>query len=100
MIAWSHDLAWVNQLYAPTMHSGYPWDLLRVPAPGVRYVVVSRERQTELSALWDGNGDADILVAPNGIDPYSFLGLSLKPGLSCIVFASSSDSWCCCYRSA
>ncbi len=76
MIAWSHDLAWVNQLYAPTMHGGYPWDLLRVPAPGVRYVVVSRERQTELSALWDGNGDADILVASNGIDPYSFLGLS------------------------
>ena len=76
MIAWTHDLAWVNQLYAPAMHSGYPWDLLRVPAPGVRYVVVSRERQTELSALWDGNGDSDILVAPNGIDPYSFLGLS------------------------
>jgi len=76
MIAWGHDLAWVNQLYAPTMHSGYPWDLLRVPAPGVRYVVVSRERQTELSALWDGNGEADIVVVPNGIDPYSFLGLS------------------------
>ncbi len=76
MVAWCHDLAWANQLYTPAMHSGYPWDLLRVPAPGVRYVVVSKERQTELSALWDGDGRADILVAPNGIDPYSFLGLS------------------------
>jgi len=75
VIAWCHDLSWTNPLYIPSMHGGYPWDLLRTPAPGARYVVVSEERKLELLGLWAGQGDA-VAVVPNGIDPAAFLRLS------------------------
>lgn len=75
MIAWSHDLAWSNPLYVPALHAGYPWDLLRRPAPNTRYVTVSAERKLELVALWGGDED-DITVIPNGIDVAAALGLS------------------------
>jgi mannosylglucosylglycerate synthase len=73
VIAWCHDLAWTNPLYQSEMHSGYPWDLLRLPAPHVRYVVISKERERELIGLW-GGGEADVI--PNGIDAAGFLRLS------------------------
>lgn len=77
MIAWSHDLAWSNPLYVPVLHEGYPWDLLRHPAPHTRYVTVSGERKLELAALW-GCGEDDITVIPNGINASSTLGLSRR----------------------
>jgi glycosyltransferase involved in cell wall biosynthesis len=73
-IAWCHDLSWTNPLYVPSMHPGYPWDLLRTPAPSVTYVTVSEERRDELRALWGGNGP--ISVVPNGIEVEAFLRLS------------------------
>jgi glycosyltransferase involved in cell wall biosynthesis len=75
VIAWCHDLAWTNPLYQPAMHDGYPWDLLRVPAPNVRYVMVSDERKHELLRIW-GNFRGPVSVIPNGIDTRSFLRLS------------------------
>lgn len=75
VLAWTHDLAWVNPLYMPSMHPGYPWDLLRVPAPGVRYVTVSEERNRELRALW-GETESCASVVPNGIDLAGLLRLS------------------------
>ncbi len=75
IIAWCHDLAWTNPLYLPHMHDGYPWDLLRVPAPHVRYVTVSEERKTELQRIW-GAYEGPISVIPNGIDVRTFLRLS------------------------
>ena len=73
IVAWCHDLAWTNPLYIPALHDGYPWDLLRLPAPGVRYVTVSEERRKELLGLW---GRGEVTVVPNGIDVESFLRLS------------------------
>lgn len=74
VIAWCHDLAWTNPLYLPAMHDGYPWDLLRVPAPNTRYVTVSDERLLELEGIWDGQ-EGDVRVVPNGIDVPDFLRL-------------------------
>lgn len=74
-IAWCHDLAWANPLYLPAMHAGYPWDLLRVPAPNTQYVTVSQERADSLLGLWDGI-PGELRVIPNGIDVSSFLRLS------------------------
>jgi glycosyltransferase involved in cell wall biosynthesis len=73
-IAWCHDLAWTNPLYLPAMHEGYPWSLLRQPAPNTQYVTVSDERRIELLDLWDGL-DRSVVVVPNGIDPVRFLRL-------------------------
>lgn len=75
VIAWCHDLSWANPLYLPGMHPGYPWDLLRVRAPKVRYVTVSEERRRELLALWHGRGSEWVDVISNGIDPEPFLRL-------------------------
>lgn len=74
-IAWCHDLSWVNPLYIPRMHEGYPWNLLRLRAPNVAYVVISQERERELASLW-GTDETAISVIPNGIDPAHFLRLS------------------------
>lgn len=75
IIAWCHDLAWANPLYIPTMHQGYPWELLRAPAPNTSYVTVSRERRVELAHLWGGD-ETRITVVPNGVDAPDSLRLS------------------------
>lgn len=74
LAAWCHDLSWVNPLYRPQMRPGYPWDLLRTPAPGVPYVAISGERAAEMRGLWGEAGD--VRVIPNGIDAASFLRLT------------------------
>jgi glycosyltransferase involved in cell wall biosynthesis len=74
-IAWCHDLAWINSLYTPVMHSGYPWSLLRIPAPDVNYVTVSHERMHELVSLWGGH-NGPVSVIPNGVDVAEILHLS------------------------
>jgi glycosyltransferase involved in cell wall biosynthesis len=76
-IAWCHDLSWVNPLYVPRMHAGFPWTLLHLPAPQVRYVVISEERRRELERLWGAN-ETPVSVVPNGIDPARFLRLSAE----------------------
>ena len=73
-IAWSHDFAWQDNLYTPDLHSGYPWDLLREPWPGVRYVVVSKHRRERLSGLL-GLPEGDIQVVTPGVDLLQFLKL-------------------------
>lgn len=75
VVAWCHDFAWTDPLYRPAMHDGWPWDLLRRPWPGVRYVAVSHARRAELAALL-GMAPGDIRVVPPGISLRSFLGLS------------------------
>ncbi|MGE5264496.1 MAG: glycosyltransferase family 4 protein [Acidobacteriota bacterium] len=74
IIAWCHDFAWSDPQYAGEVHAGYPWDLIRVPWPGVQYVVVSAERQEELGKLWGISGN--IRIVPPGLDPFAFLGVS------------------------
>lgn len=73
-IAWCHDFAWQDALYTPDLHPGYPWDLLRTPWPGVRYVVVSVHRRSRLAALLDLSEDEIEVVNP-GVDVAEFLKL-------------------------
>jgi mannosylglucosylglycerate synthase len=77
MIAWCHDLSWSNPLYQPFMFDAYPWNLLRLAAPGVTYVAVSEERRQELATLWE-SGSSDLSVIPNGIDAAEFFRLSAR----------------------
>ncbi|HEY75385.1 MAG TPA: glycosyltransferase family 4 protein [Thermoflexia bacterium] len=74
LIAWCHDFAWQDVLYTPDLHPGYPWDLLRTPWPGVRYVVVSADRRGKLAALLD-IPEAEIRVVYPGVDVDAFLKL-------------------------
>lgn len=74
LIAWCHDFAWQDTLYIPDLHPGYPWDLLRTPWPGVRYVVVSEHRRARLAALL-GLAEEDIRVVTPGVDVSEFLKL-------------------------
>ncbi len=71
LLAWSHDFAWHDELYIPHMHPGYPWDLLRTPWPGVRYVAVSEHRRAILAQLL-GIPQAAIAVVPPGVDVAEF----------------------------
>ncbi len=75
LIAWSHDFAWADPVYANELHAGLPWDLLRQPWAGVKYVVVSEARRTELARLF-GIAAAQIAVVPPGIDPCAFWGVT------------------------
>lgn len=74
IIAWIHDLSWVNPLYRPQMHPGEPWDLLRRTNPRIAPVFVSTQRMLEWEGLTAGNVD-DRQVIPNGIDPATLLRL-------------------------
>lgn len=75
-IAWCHDLAWTNELYAPVMHPGYPWDLLRTPAPAVTYVAISPQRQLEiLESFRPAPPVEQVPVVPNGMAYTDFLKL-------------------------
>jgi len=74
-IAWCHDFAWQDSLYTPDLHAGYPWDLLRSPWSGVRYVAVSNDRKHKLAKLL-GIPNTEITIVPPGVDVYQFLNLS------------------------
>jgi len=75
ILAWHHDLAWDDPSYKGDMHSGYPWDLLRMPWPGVQHVTVSAAQQARLAVLY-GIPPEHITVIPPGIDPAQFWGWS------------------------
>ncbi|MFV9504593.1 MAG: glycosyltransferase family 4 protein [Oscillochloridaceae bacterium umkhey_bin13] len=74
MLAWCHDFAWLDPLYTPELHAGYPWDLLREPWPGVRYVVVSEDRRGMLAELL-GLDPAQVVVVTPGVDLAGLLKL-------------------------
>ncbi len=74
LILWHHDLAWTSPRYKDELHDGYPWDLLRSRWEGAEHVVVSEQRQKELSALIDVPASS-IKVIPNGIDVNAFYKL-------------------------
>jgi glycosyltransferase involved in cell wall biosynthesis len=75
LIAWCHDFAWDDPVYASEMRAGFPWDWMRQRWDGVRYVVVSHARRRELARLLAMSED-DIAVVPPGVDALEFLGVS------------------------
>ena len=74
MIAWCHDFAWQDKLYTADLHPGYPWNLLRIAWPGIRYVVVSNDRRNQLAELL-GLPEESIAVVTPGVDVERFLKL-------------------------
>jgi glycosyltransferase involved in cell wall biosynthesis len=74
LVAWTHDLAWVNPRYAEYQRPGWPWSILREPQAGVHYVVISRVRQRELADVMRLQPSA-VPVVPNGVDAAEFWGL-------------------------
>lgn len=74
LIAWSHDFAWQDTLYQPVLHPGYPWDLLRTPWKGVKYVVVSAHRRKRLAELFAIDEEQITVVNP-GVDVVEILKL-------------------------
>ena len=74
LILWHHDLAWTSPRYKDELHEGYPWDLLCSHWQGAVHVVVSVQRQKELSAL-SNIPASSIKVIPNGIDVNDFFKL-------------------------
>ncbi|MBI5830438.1 MAG: glycosyltransferase, partial [Chloroflexi bacterium] len=77
LILWHHDLAWTTPRYRAELHDGYPWDLLRTHWGGVRHVVVSEFRRSELAALLQIPSDS-ITVVPNGIETANLLKLEAR----------------------
>ncbi|MDE3090238.1 MAG: glycosyltransferase family 4 protein [Chloroflexota bacterium] len=74
IIAWCHDFAWSDPQYGSDVHPGAPWEWLRQPWAGVKYVVVSESRKDELRKLWGTDGA--IAVVPPGMDAGDFLGIT------------------------
>ncbi|MGB9880269.1 MAG: glycosyltransferase, partial [Anaerolineae bacterium] len=70
-LAWHHDLAWQSRQYRHEMYTGYPWDLLRYPWPGVVQVTVSEPRRNEVAALYRIPPEM-VQVVPPGVDVSAF----------------------------
>ncbi|MEJ2709736.1 MAG: glycosyltransferase [Anaerolineales bacterium] len=77
ILAWCHDFAWLDPLYTPQLHPGYPWDLLRQAWQGVKYVAVSNYRRDLLAELL-GIQPQTISVVTPGVDAFSFLSLDSR----------------------
>jgi glycosyltransferase involved in cell wall biosynthesis len=75
LIAWCHDFAWDDPVYADDLHAGMPWDLLRQKWDGVKYVVVSKARRKKLAELLK-IPETEISVVPPGLDVSEFLGVT------------------------
>ena len=75
LVAWTHDLAWLNPRYLAYQKPCWPWSILSQAQPGVRYVAISRVRQRELVDLMRLE-PREVPVVPNGISPATFWGLS------------------------
>lgn len=74
LLAWCHDFAWRDPLYAAELHAGAPWGLLRRPWPGARYVAVSQDRRAMLADLLGLPAEQIAVVTP-GVDLAAFLKL-------------------------
>lgn len=74
LLAWCHDFAWLDELYTPDLHPGYPWDLLRNAWPNTVYVVVSNHRRQQLARLLGLPTEAVRVVTP-GVDVAEFYKL-------------------------
>ena len=81
-VAWCHDITWTSPNSRSKVQAGYPWDLLRTRHSDIRYVTISRERQSELARLFECPPE-HIEVIYNGVDPQELLALS-EDGLSLI----------------
>jgi glycosyltransferase involved in cell wall biosynthesis len=74
-VAWCHDLAWNNPLYADDLLPRWPWTPLKYPLPNVTYVAISERRRAEMAALFRMSL-TDIALVPNGIDATSYIPTS------------------------
>jgi glycosyltransferase involved in cell wall biosynthesis len=81
-IAWCHDFTWTSANSRSKVFPGYPWDLLQKPHPDLRYVTISKFRQSELAGLFNCPTD-NLEVIYNGVNPEELLCLS-KSGLALI----------------
>ena len=78
-IAWVHDSPLIDPSYKGYLASiameEYPWNLLKKPLQNVKYVTISKLRQTQLAKIWDLK-KKEIEVIPNGLNLSKFLDLS------------------------
>jgi len=72
VVAWTHDLAWVNGRYAAYRRPGPPYDLLCSAQPGVTYVAISEVRRRQVREVLG----VDAKVVPDGLDLERFLGIA------------------------
>lgn len=64
VVAWTHDVAWINPRYGAFRRDGHPYDLLHRPAPAVHWVAISELRHGDLLSAYG----VPAVVVPNGID--------------------------------
>ncbi|HEX4215055.1 MAG TPA: glycosyltransferase family 4 protein [Candidatus Dormibacteraeota bacterium] len=91
LLAWTHDLAWVNPRYSDFHRPGSPYDILHQAQPRTTYVAISRLRQGEIARTME-LPEARVPAIFNGIDPADFLGLS-EETLDLVRRADVLDHW-------
>lgn len=75
LLAWCHDFAWDDPVYANDVHEGAPWDLMKQVWDNTKYVVVSNARRQDLARLLQVDA-AEISVVPPGLDAAEFFQVS------------------------
>lgn len=71
LVAWTHDLAWINPRYAAYHRPADPWSMLRTPQPRTTYVAVSETRAEEVAGVLE----VPVTAVPNGVDVARVAGL-------------------------
>lgn len=91
VLAWTHDLAWINPRYRDYQRQGAVYELLHRPQAGVTYVAISRLRQGEIARTL-GLPELEVPVVPNGVDAAGFLGLGASTR-SLLEGAGAAGAW-------
>jgi glycosyltransferase involved in cell wall biosynthesis len=71
LLAWTHDIAWINDRYREYRRHQPPYDLLGKALPHTSYIAISEVRRRQLREVIG----VDPEVVPNGIDLDQFLGV-------------------------
>lgn len=90
LIAWTHDVAWLNSQYEAFQRLEWPFRIMGEAQAGATYVAISRVRQREMARAFRISASA-IPVVPNGIEPNEFVGIGSR-ALDLLKCASALDA--------
>lgn len=74
LVAWTHDIAWLDDRYRAFRRPDFPCSILNHPQPGVVHAAISEDAAERLASVM-GLPRAEISVVPNGVGVLDFLDI-------------------------
>ena len=76
-LIWCHDLSWSSPNSKNKVFESYPWDLLKTPIDGVKYIGISNQQKMAIMDTFNLRAN-QVEVIGNGVDPEMLYALSAE----------------------